>query len=254
MNSANGDKGNPAAPVLSRAEAYVAAGLSVIPVRADGSKQPAVPWGDYQERRPTRAELRGWFAAGKHGIAVVGGQVSGGLEVIDFEDTAVFSRWRERVDAEAPGLLARLPVVQTPRPGRHVYYRCARAEGSKKLARIAAGQTLVERKGEGGYVLAPGSPAACHPTGGTYELLSGPPLTAIPQIAPDARRRSLAPWLCCWPTSSPTPGRSRLEAAPRSVGLRDRSPRRKRQKRHKDYALPGLTALSALLARSWGSS
>jgi hypothetical protein len=132
-------------------------------------------------------ELDVWFESHAYGIAVVAGQVSGGLEVIDFEDAALFEQWRHRVEAEAPGLFQRLPVIQTPRPGRHVYYRCAQAENSQKLARTADGRTLIERKGEGGYILAPGSPGLCHPTGRTYDHLSGPPLTAIPQLTSDER-------------------------------------------------------------------
>ncbi len=166
----------------------------------------------------------GAVTAVKHGIAVVGGQVSGGLEVIDFEDPAAFVRWRERVDAEAPGLLARLPVVGTPRPGRHVYYRCARAEGNQKLARAASGPTLVERKGEGGYVLAPGSPAACHPTGRTYERLSGPPLTPIPRITGEERALLLAA-ARSFGASAPAPegddqgGRASAAMSPQAEGL-----------------------------------
>jgi len=40
------------------AKRYVDAGLSVIPVRADGSKAPAIgSWKQFQERRPTAEEL-----------------------------------------------------------------------------------------------------------------------------------------------------------------------------------------------------
>src|SRR5688500_518178 len=53
------------------------AGLSLIPIRGDGSKRPALDsWKQYQQRRPTPAELRDWFAGGQYtGVAVVGGAV-----------------------------------------------------------------------------------------------------------------------------------------------------------------------------------
>jgi putative DNA primase/helicase len=203
MSIANGVKGDDCPPVLCVARDYVTAGLSVIPIQANGSKAPAwdllprgpdgkATWKPYQAEFPLADELDDWFEDGHNGIAIICGAISGGLEVIDFEEVAVFEQWRERVEAEAPGLVQRMPVFQTPRPGRHVYYRCSHAEGSQKLARTADGRTLIERKGEGGYVLAPGSPAACHPSGRLYEHLSGPPLTAIPLITPDERALLLA--------------------------------------------------------------
>src|SRR5436305_13110417 len=75
--------------VYRAARRYVAAGLSVIPVAADGSKSPdwrrlprhwddparrARPsWRVYQVRRPREAELRNWFEfGGEFGLAVLG--------------------------------------------------------------------------------------------------------------------------------------------------------------------------------------
>jgi hypothetical protein len=182
-------------PVLACARSYAQAGLSVMPIlpcnrckNPAKGKEPALStWKRYQIELPIADEVDYWFGDGQHGIAILCGQISGGLEVIDFEDGALFEQWRERVEGETPGLLARLPVVRTPRPGRHVYYRSDRFEGSKKLARTADGQTLIERRGEGGYVLAPGSPASCHPSGRCYEHVSGPLLTATPQITPQER-------------------------------------------------------------------
>jgi hypothetical protein len=44
--------------VLSKLTAYVAAGLSIIPVRPDGSKTPAIrSWKPYQSRQPNGVEL-----------------------------------------------------------------------------------------------------------------------------------------------------------------------------------------------------
>jgi P4 family phage/plasmid primase-like protien len=179
------------AAVLVRAQAYLNAGLSVIPIRADGSKAPAIAsWKKYQQQLPTAAEVESWFGHECVGLAIIAGAVSGGLEVLDFDDAAVFAPWRELVEGQLPGLIGRLPVVETPGPGRHVYYRCREIAGNQRLA-IKKGTgtflTLIETRGEGGYVLAPGCPPACHSTGRTYQLVAGPSLRAVPEISPQER-------------------------------------------------------------------
>ena len=120
-NSAGSDKPRPASnPTLDAALAYVRAGLSVVPIKRDGSKAPAAgSWKQFMARLPTDAELRGWFdRPDPPGVAVLGGVASGGLECIDFDVQAesIYPQWRELVDAEAPGLADRLSVVRTPRP------------------------------------------------------------------------------------------------------------------------------------------
>lgn len=95
-------------------------GLSVIPVKVDGSKRPALPsWKELQERRPSREELQEWFSR-SIGIAVIAGQVSGGLEVIDFDQASFFEPWFRMLPEK---LRAKLCVVKTPK-GYHVFYRC----------------------------------------------------------------------------------------------------------------------------------
>ena len=63
-------------------------------------------------------------------------------------------------------------LVQTPRPGLHVYYRHARLEGSQTLARsVQVNQEtqdseikkLIETRGDGGYAIVPPTPYYCHP-------------------------------------------------------------------------------------------
>lgn len=140
------------------ARAHVAAGLSVVPIRRDGSKAPTVKWKAYQQRRPTDAELRHWFGCPKPpGIAVVGGRVSGELELLDFDQRAdvIFPAWCELVEAERPGLVARLNVVKTPRPGYHIRYCCpdlpGGVPGNEKLAEDpslpAKRRVLIETRG-----------------------------------------------------------------------------------------------------------
>lgn len=163
-------------PVLLAARAYVAAGLSVIPIRADGSKAPKLDRGEveqYRERFPTDDELARWFAPDKPvGLAVVCGKVSGNLAVLDFETAAAWERWLDRVSgtplaAAVPGM----PRVVTPKGGRHLY--CRLLEGwaaGAKLAMRSKSETLIEIRGQGHYVLAPGCPPACHPLNKPYQF------------------------------------------------------------------------------------
>lgn len=184
--------------ILETARAYVAAGLSVIPIRPDGAKRPdgmALPeevdevtgevkhtWKPFQKRLATDAELTAWFADDTRGIAIVCGSVSGGLEVLDFDRGDLFEPWAKELEEKWPGLLAKLPQVLPPGGGRHVYYRVARPDPNTKLGESKGRKTWIETRGEGGYVLAPGSPGACHPSGGNYVHFAGPPITETPII------------------------------------------------------------------------
>lgn len=200
--------------VLDTALAYLHAGLSLIPIARDGSKHPDWPslprepdpdrggykpvWKPFTERPPTEDEVRRWFG-GKNppGIAILGGGISGGLEQIDFDNEAdvLFPEWCRLVEEQYPGLVTRLCVVRTPREpvGYHVRYRCNDIDipGNTDLAidptKRGKEQTLIETRGEGGYAIAPGSPAECHENNKPYVHHSGPPLTDIPYLSMDER-------------------------------------------------------------------
>jgi putative DNA primase/helicase len=157
--------------------------LSVVPILPDGKKRPAVKWQEYQRRLPTAAQLHMWFAGGANGIAIICGAVSGGLEVLDFDDAEAFELWSSLVREDHAELLERLPQVRTPAGGTHVYYRCEKIGRNTKLAYPADGvKALVETRGEGGYVLAPGCPGACHPSGGVYRHVAGPKITEMIEV------------------------------------------------------------------------
>jgi putative DNA primase/helicase len=194
------------------AEAYKRGGLSLIPIRADATKRPACellpeiwsetkqrfthPWGGYRKRRPTNAELRAWFRVPflQYGMAILGGAISGNLEIIDLDNWDVVAPWMQLVEQQAPGLLDELVLVRTPRPGLHAYYRCPTISGSQKLARVPDPEsdgkkpkTVIETKSEGGYCLAPPSPSGCHPTGRKYTVVSSRGLDDIPTITAEQR-------------------------------------------------------------------
>ena len=95
-----GTKTEPVLSTLDTAMAYARAGLCVIPIRADGSKRPSLSsWGSYQKVRPTEDAIRGWWSDGHHGIAIIGGMVSGNLECIDFDRGELYAQWCELVEA-----------------------------------------------------------------------------------------------------------------------------------------------------------
>jgi hypothetical protein len=172
--------------VKDAARAYTHAGLHVLPIKGDGSKQPSVlSWKEYQGRLARQDELNLWFD-GRHdrGVAVLGGN---GLEVLDFDRPGLFERFGALARERDPGLVARLPRVSTPGGGTHLYYYCDSVAPSQKLARDEGGKTLIETRGEGGYVLAPPSPACCHPAHKPYVHVAGPGLTATPRISPAER-------------------------------------------------------------------
>ncbi len=174
---------------LKAARAYVASGLSLIPIGA-GQKKSPIPWKVYQERVPTEEELTEWI---DHfpGLGVVCGPISGNLEVLDLEAAAPLEEFHREVERRAPGLLARFPRVRTPTGGRHLPYRCDVIEGNQKLAADEHGKTLIETRGTGGQVLSPLCLPETHPSGKPYKLLAGD-LTEIPTITPKERETLLS--------------------------------------------------------------
>lgn len=174
-----------------------------MPARRDGSKRPALGrWKWLQTRLPTDEQLVEWFGGEKpYGVAILCGEISGHLETIDFdkESSAIFPAWCSLVELERPGLVERLSVVRSPREpaGYHARYRCTAAKipGNETLAsdpnKPSNEAGLIETRGEGGYALAPGTPAECHKAGKPYVLFSGPPISRVPDITADEREALL---------------------------------------------------------------
>ncbi|MBI4582732.1 MAG: DUF3987 domain-containing protein [Planctomycetes bacterium] len=178
-------------PLVAALE-YLEAGFSVSSIKNDGTKAAAIPWKEFQSRRMTAEEARRHFP--DHvGVGIIGGAISGNLQVIDFEDERAFLDFKGLVEQICPGLLDKLPLVKTPGGGFHLFLRCPLIEGCQKIARsrdMTRGKEglIIEAKAEGGYVLAPGSPAACHPSGKTYEHVAGPPIVKTPIISVEERQ------------------------------------------------------------------
>ncbi len=179
--------------LLTVATAYTQAGLCTLPAIVQ-DKRPAVSsWRQFQSRIPSEQELGSWFSNTHNAVCVVCGEVSGNLEMIDFDiGGQMFDEWASIVRKEAPGLLDKLVVESTPGGGVHAAYRCTGpVEGNQKLAikvyetdgphgvvvcnkeyapravgdRWEARVTAIETRGEGGLFL-------CAPSEG-YALSQG---------------------------------------------------------------------------------
>jgi putative DNA primase/helicase len=186
-----------------------AAGICVIPPKQDGSKAPdAVSWTIYQQQRPTLSDLAGWYAdSWRSGLGYICGQISGGLELLDFDDRA--SAWDAYTDLVADNGLGQLwqriidgYLERTPAGGLHALFRSPHPTGARKLAQRPkredekkherdTWQSLIETKGEGGYTVVAPSNGTVHPSGGRYELLSGG-VASIATITPQERDALLA--------------------------------------------------------------
>ncbi len=166
--------------VKSAAIQALAAGLRPIPIRADGSKAPAVRrWGQFQQRPPTKAEVDYWFREDESvGLGLVMGN---GYECLDFDDHAAWESYQDA--AKACGLeplLQRAALVYlelTPR-GWHLVWRAGEhVTGNQKLARVeledGSMKAVIETRGRGGYIIAAPSAGKVHESGGAYEMLAG---------------------------------------------------------------------------------
>jgi len=140
-------------PILQQALFYHRLGWAVIPIPYK-SKAAKIRWKKYQNNRPDEARLRKWFGNGQLcNIAVLFGDVSGGLACRDFDTIPEYTLWAE----QHPELARTLPQVQTAR-GMHVYFE-GHIDGIQKIRNG-------ELRGSGGYCLLPTS---VHPDGAVYQ-------------------------------------------------------------------------------------
>ena len=159
--------GEQAGPILAAALEYHRRGWSIIPIAAGTKKPPkGFRWKRFQKRRPTEQELHDWFEGRDDlGLAVIFGEVSGGLVCRDFDTMASYHRWSR----EHPDLADTLPTVATAR-GRHVYFRSNH--------RGIVHQDDGELRGAGYCLL----PPSVHPDGPTYKWLVPLPDGDLPLI------------------------------------------------------------------------
>jgi putative DNA primase/helicase len=182
------------------------------------------------ERTNARDLLRWYGPRGKpprrHGLGVVCGGVSGDLEVLEFDARGeAYETFKETARAAGLGdLIDRLEegyLERSPSGGVHWLYRVdlqpgVKPEGNQKLAQRykteaecteqdrqaaedarAKGKsyrppvvTLIETRGEGGYIILAPSGGPVHPSGDPYVLLGGG-FATIPLLTPDDRESLL---------------------------------------------------------------
>ena len=185
---------------LRDAKQFIERGVSVIPVGQD--KKPVVRWTAFQEALATPDNLSAWFGNGHdHNIGIVTGQISG-LVVVD-TDGEDGERWAREHLPETP------LMVRTAK-GLHRYYRYPGVPVRNKV-RLKTGdeRIAVDIRGDGGYVLAPGSR---HPSGLTYQLIGCWPasLDELPRfdpawIAPNPTAEASARQACQVESNEATP-------------------------------------------------
>ena len=174
--------------LIDIAKRYARAGISVIPIHTETKKPKTYPpdftWKRQQNEILTEEEIEKQFDLGEeYGIAVVTGKVSGGLEVIDFDNHFGDAEevFREFIAIDEVRRLIKehgLPYEKTKGGGYHLLYRCGMTGKNTKLAQRPKADgtpdTLIETRGEGGYCIV-------FPTTG-YHLLYGD-LEKIPMIS-----------------------------------------------------------------------
>ena len=154
--------------VHSAALTCLTRGWSVIPLiggsDADIGKRPAVPWQRYQKQRPTVDELQQWFeldASSAYGI--VCGKVSS-LIVIDLDTTEAVDQFAQAF----PELMHTFTVQSGFRGTPHLYFQ---VDFPVKTCKLRGG----DLKGEGSYVVGPGSSIA----GQTWRIVRDEPVRPL---------------------------------------------------------------------------
>lgn len=159
---------------LSLAQSLLGDGYSVIPVAR--AKRPAISWARHMLERAQDDMLTSWYSGSSgYGIGLVCGHVSEQLLVLDVESESAWEQLLQTISLSTEGLCTLLDYVQTsslsvtPSGGRHLLMHLDYpTPPGAVLARDAEGAVLIETRGQGHYVVAPGSPEHVHPTGILY--------------------------------------------------------------------------------------
>lgn len=158
--------------LLDIAKDYYESGLNVLPA-SKSQKRPLCKWRDYTTARPDFSSV---FSESTtfDALAVVCGQTSGGLEVIDFDQKgALFQAFKDKVGDALDGCV----IESTQSGGYHVAYRTTSCGRNVKLANTSAG-CAIETRGEGGICI-------ISPTNG-YTLKEGS-WTNLPTLSKERR-------------------------------------------------------------------
>jgi putative DNA primase/helicase len=188
---------------LNTALSWLRAGFSPLPPREDTTKAPTADvqvngewtWTPYQTTPATEAHVRGWYRRNRSGCGVCGGP--GGLEPFEFDDRGTYEAFKTAAVAFGlEDLIRRIEagyLEDTPGGGVHWFYVCDDVRPPAKLAERPdlddpknRRKTLIETKGQGGFIIVAPSNGKVHQSGGAYRLLQGSPET-IARISADER-------------------------------------------------------------------
>lgn len=173
------------AAIRDTASAALALGISVIPAAEDGTKRPGTgEWKRFQENRATPEQVFSWFGS-RTGLGFVCGGVSRGLELFEFDDRETYQRFKDAAVGLGGGPLVESIeagyLEETPGGGVHWFYYSSEIRGSTKLAvrrsddsqGVRTVKTLIETKGEGGFVIVAPTFGKVHPSGRPYRKTRG---------------------------------------------------------------------------------
>lgn len=178
-----------ASTMLGAALDYVARAVATVPLHTPSEagcscsrgpacespgKHPRVPWGDFQGRRATVAEVRTWWDRWPDAnVGIITGMVSG-IAVLDVDGRNGGFETLADLDAYGGAMPEDNPVVETGSRGLHHYFAL-----SAPLPKAAPFQGI-EVQGDGALVVAPPS---LHHSGRRYRWLRGlaSPWPTLPQ-------------------------------------------------------------------------
>lgn len=163
-------------------------GFAPLPIRADGTKAPAVNWKGFiaTGEMPTEDEIEKWFSTiDTDGLGLITGRSSDHLEMIEFESRATHlqeSLGALMSDNGFGPLWARIIngwAEMTPSGGIHYHYRISDgpAAPSAKLARNSEREVMIETRGQGGFTVIAPSAGRSHASGKGWIPLIGSFLT-----------------------------------------------------------------------------
>jgi hypothetical protein len=162
-----------ATPVLKDLVAqYRAERLSFFPLPFRAKRDDSFKWGQFQDRLPTDDEIGQWFNGHPSNIAVVCGQVSGGLVVVEFDNEDFFAEFNVAFKNRTHIPITEFTRVTKGKRGPHVWLRVKGTVKSKKTPKC-------EIRSDGNYIVVPPS---VHPEGPTYQFLNDLPIREIESL------------------------------------------------------------------------
>lgn len=141
-----------------------AQGIATIPIADHVSKKPAgkLQWGKLNSDNFDKETIEVIFDRTHEAIAVLGGYVSSGLEILDIDlknardPEQLWVDLLTNIGEALPEFAEKCTIVKTPSGGYHIYYLCFEVMGNKKLAYEVEGgkrTCVIETRGDGGYAL-----------------------------------------------------------------------------------------------------